>query len=192
MVRWPSPPLVDSLIEKKVSRNCLYKGHSVSFFKDVVLLPNGRQAVRDYMGHPGAVTVVPFLDRDRILMLRQYRYPVKKIIREIPAGKIDKGENPLVCARRELLEETGYWPRKIKRIISFWPTPAFADEIMHVYMAWDLIYKKAHTDPDEFLEPFPVRFSSALRWIKTGRIRDAKSIIALLAIEAFGWRSYVR
>lgn len=162
----------------------------MSFFTDTVRLPNGKKAVRDYMGHPGAVTILPFLDRKRVLLLRQYRYPVAETIVEIPAGKIDAGERPLACARRELLEETGYWPKSIKKTLSFWPTPAFANEVMHVYTAWDLEFKGAGTDEDEFLEPFPVEFAKAVRWVKEGKIRDAKSIATLLAVEAFGWNPY--
>jgi len=181
---------MSSLTEKKFRSICLHKGDSVSFFRDTIILPNGRKAVRDYMLHPGAVTITAFLDKERLLMLRQYRYPVRQAIFELPAGKLDRGENPLTCARRELQEETGYWPKRIRKIISFWPTPAFATEIMHVYVAWDLVNKGASTDPDEFLEVFPMRFSKSLEWVRQGKIKDSKSVIALLAINAFDLNPY--
>lgn len=178
------------LVEKKIKSTRVHRGSAVDFYQDVVRLPDGRRAIRDYMKHPGAVTVVPFLNKKEILILRQHRYPVGKTILEIPAGKIDPNESPLTCAKRELLEETGYWPRKIKRIFSFWPTPAFATETMHIYMAWNLVYKEPDREEDEFLEPFPIKFSKVVDLIKTGKIQDAKSVIAILTIKTFNLNPY--
>lgn len=164
----------------------------MSFCQDIVRLPNGRRAKRDYMLHPGAVTVAAFLDRDYLLMEKQYRYPVRKTIYELPAGKIDKGENPLACARRELAEETGYWPKRIKKILSFWPSPAFATEEMYLYVAWELVKKEDAKDEDEFLETFAMKFDQAVDWVRRGKIMDSKSVITILAIKNFGWNPYER
>lgn len=174
------------LVETKVKSVRVYKGNSVSFYRDIVRLPSGRQAVRDYMRHPGAVSIVPFVDRKRVLILRQYRYPVHRAIWEFPAGKLDAEESPSRCARRELVEETGYYPRRIKKINSFWPTPAFATEIMDIFLAWDLQRRETSLDEDESLDVHVVEFSKVLEWVRRGRVRDAKSVIAALAIQAFG------
>lgn len=180
-----------SLIEKKISSTCLYKGNSVSFYRDAILLPNKKKAFRDYMLHPGAVCVVAFRDKKSILMLKQYRYPVRRTITEVPAGKLDGQESPLACARRELLEETGFWPRKIKKFLSFWPTPAFATEVMHIFVAWDLEKRQTALDQDEFLEVFWMDFKEALQAVRSGEIKDAKSVISLLAIHAFELNPYL-
>jgi len=120
-----------------------------------------------------------------VLLVRQYRYPVGETIYEFPAGKKDPRENFMACARRELLEETGYWPRRIRKIASFWPTPAFATEVMDVFMAWDLDRREAHLDHDESLDVHEMEFSRVLEWVRAGRIKDSKSVIAALHIEAF-------
>lgn len=173
------------LIEKKVKSLCLHQGSAVSFFKDTVKLPSGQKATREYMLHPGAVCIVPFTTQKKVLILKQYRYPVRETIYEFPAGKLDPKETPLSCARRELAEETGYHPHRLKRIISFWPTPAFATEIMDIYLAWDLEFRAVHRDPDETLDVLKVDFSEVLNWIQVGKIKDAKSIIAALTIQTF-------
>ncbi|MBI4667578.1 MAG: NUDIX hydrolase [Elusimicrobia bacterium] len=182
--------MLPRFLEKKIKTSHAFKGNDVSFFQDVIRLPNGKKSIREYLDHPGAVTIVPFLDKKTILLLRQHRYPVGKTIIELPAGKLDDKENPLSCAKRELLEETGYWPGKIRKINSFWPTPAFANEIIHIYAAWNLKRRQADTDEDEFLEVFPLPFSKALEWVRIGRIMDSKSVIAILAIKTFKLNPY--
>ena len=171
----------ESFVETCVRKNTVYKGTSVSFRVDEVRLPNGGLAHREFMDHPGAVAVVPFLDKSRIVLVRQYRYPVGETTYEIPAGKLDKGENPLACVKRELLEETGYTAGKIKRLLSFWPTPAFANELLHIYVAHRLKPGKACPDDDEFIAAEAVPLSRAVDWVYSGRIRDSKTVIALLA-----------
>ncbi len=180
-----------SLVEKKIKSVRVYKGRAVSFYRDTILLPNKKRAIRDYMQHPGAVCIAAFKDRENILMLKQYRYPVKKVITELPAGKIDKREGPLACAKRELLEETGYWPKKIKKILEFYPSPAFATETMQVYLAWDLVHKGIALDEDEFLHSFEMGFDKSIDWIRQGKIKDAKSVITLLTIDRFKLNPYI-
>src|SRR5579885_1966700 len=103
----------------------------VDFVVDTVRLPNGKKADREFMDHPGAVGVAPFLDRQTIVMVRQYRHPVGEVTLELPAGKLDAGESALACVRRELHEETGYSAKKLFHFLDYWPTPAFANEVLH-------------------------------------------------------------
>ncbi|MFC1523130.1 NUDIX domain-containing protein [Elusimicrobiota bacterium] len=174
-----------SLIEKKINSTCVLKG-AVNFINDVVELPNGKTATRMYIDHPGAVAIVPFLSKKKVILLKQYRYPVGKTILEFPAGKLDRGESPLACARRELLEETGYYPKKIKKFTSYWPTAAFCTETLHIYKAWDLEARTPGTqDPDEFLEMMEVNFDQVIEWIRIGKILDSKTVVAALALKCF-------
>lgn len=169
------------LREKLFKRRKIYGGSAVGFSADVVSLPDGKRAVREYMEHPGAVAVLPFLDKKNILLVEQYRFPVKEITLEIPAGKLDRGEKPLACVRRELEEETGYYAGRVNKVCSFWPTPAFSDEIIHVYTAGKLVKTKSCPDSDEFIRARACPLEKVLEWIKSGRIRDSKTIIAVLA-----------
>ena len=170
--------------EKAVDRRRLHKGRAVDFWVDKVRLPSGVTAMREYLGHPGAVAVVPVMDKaadPRILFVRQYRYPVGEVTYEIPAGKLDPGEKPLACVRRELEEETGRQAREIRKLVSYWPTPAFANEIIHIFVARDLREGTFRPDEDEIIQPVVLPLSRALRRIKSGAIKDSKTIIGLLA-----------
>ena len=158
-----------------------YRGKAVDFRVDEVLLPNGRRAVREYMDHPGAVAAVPFVDKDTIVLVQQYRYPVSRLTWELPAGKLDKGEHPLRCVRRELREETGYTARRLRHLMTYFTAPAFSNERIHIYLAEGLIPGKMSLDDDEFLRSSAVPFRKALDWVLSGRIRDSKTVIALLA-----------
>ena len=153
----------------------------MNFFVDEVRLPDGRAARREFMDHPGAVGVLPFIDRETIVLVRQYRYPVRRLTHELPAGKLDRGESPRACVRRELREETGYDCRRLRSLLSYWPTAAFSDEILHLYVADGLVPADGRPDDDEFLEAERVPYRRALQWVFSGKIRDSKTIIALLA-----------
>src|SRR3990167_9527502 len=126
------------LIETFVSKKTIWRGRAVNFDVDTVRLPDGKLATREYISHPGAVGVVPFLNKDTVVMVRQYRHPVGEVTLELPAGKIDPREAVLACIKREPAEETGYPGRKFPPLIRYWPTPAFADEILHLYVATGL------------------------------------------------------
>lgn len=167
-----------------MARRRVYRGRAVDFLVDTVRLPTGLKAQREYLDHPGAVAVVPLLEasRDpRILFVRQYRHPVRELTYEIPAGKLSRGEKPLACVRRELEEETGYRAGRLERLLSYWPTPAFANEVIHIYTARGLSRGVFRPDEDELIEPAVLRLSRALLMIRRGRIKDSKTLIALLS-----------
>lgn len=175
------------LVETTVKRRQVYKGRAVDFWCDTVRLPSGATATREYLGHPGAVAVVAVKEGGRdpkLLFVRQYRYPVKEVTHEIPAGKLDKGEKPLACVQRELEEETGFRARRVRKLLSFWPTPAFADEVIHIYAAEDLVPGTFRPDEDEFIDPVVLPLSRALAMIRSGKIKDAKTIAGLLAYKS--------
>jgi ADP-ribose pyrophosphatase len=176
----------DDMKEHLIKSKKIYCGKAVAFSVDKVRLPNGRAAVREYLNHPGAVAVVAFSGHSRrspqILLVRQYRHPVRRITWEIPAGKLDPKESPAVCARRELEEETGFKAGRLRHLISYWPTAAFSDETIHIFGAWDLTRGVFKPDDDEFINSRPVDFKTALRWVKRGKIKDSKTIIALLFV----------
>lgn len=173
------------LIEKRICKNTLYKGRVVGFSADKIKLPNGRTTLREYLNHPGAVAALPIINNSNIVMVRQYRYPISKVTLEIPAGKLhNKKDNPIKRIKAELKEETGYSVGKLTRIISFNPCNAFSTEKIDIYLARNLKKGKANPDKDEFLEVEIIPFKKALQMIKNGKIKDAKTIIALL------WYSY--
>jgi ADP-ribose pyrophosphatase len=169
------------LKEKFVRRLRHVLGKAVHFRIDEVRLPNGKRAKREYLDHPGAVAVLAYPSPGRILMVKQYRHPVREVTWEIPAGKLAKGENPLACVKRELEEETGFKAGRVKKLIAFWPTAAFANEVIHIYTATNLKKGVSHPDDDEFLgcETWPLE--KARRYVRSGKIKDSKTIIAVLA-----------
>jgi len=168
------------LVEKFYKRKVVFEGRVVNFRVDEVVLPNGKHATREYMDHPGAVAVIPFIDKDTIVLVKQYRHPVGLVTLEVPAGKLDKGEKPLASVKRELEEETGYRAGKITKLNSFWPTPAFANEVIHIYTATDLKPTKKNPDEDEFIDTVNVKFTEVLKMVKNGKIQDSKTVIAIL------------
>jgi ADP-ribose pyrophosphatase len=169
------------LKEKFIRCKTQVYGKAVNFRIDEVRLPNGKTAIREYLDHPGAVAVLASPAPGKILMVKQFRHPVREITYEIPAGKLAMGENPLACVKRELEEETGFRAKKIKRLISFWPTAAFANEVIHIYQATKLEKGVFHPDEDEFLGCEVWTLAQARRAVRSGKIKDSKTIIAVLA-----------
>jgi ADP-ribose pyrophosphatase len=174
-----------TFVEKAVKRKRVYKGKAVDFWVDTVRLSNGVVAKREYLGHPGAVAIVAVAggpaSNPNILLVKQYRYPVGKVTYELPAGKLSPGENPAPCVHRELEEETGYKAKRIRKVLSYWPTPAFANEIIHIYVAQKLFRGRFNPDEDEMIEPQVMSLHRALRMIRSGAIQDSKTIIGLFA-----------
>ena len=173
----------------QLSSRRVHTGRIVSLDVDTVRLPDGSTAEFEMLRHPGAAAVVPFLDDPqgadpRIVMLRQYRYATGGYFWEIPAGRRDKGEEPEATARRELEEETGYRCGKLERLTEVWTTPGFTDEVIHLYLASDLEVGNAALEADEFVELHVLKWSDAMAMVRDGTLTDAKSLIALLYIEA--------
>lgn len=170
------------LKEEIISSQVLHKGKIVNLRIDSVKLPNGKTAAREVVEHKGAVAVVPITASGEVLMVRQYRHPAGEILLEIPAGKLDANEPPDECAKRELLEETGVVAGSIEKLFSFYTSPGFSNEVLHLYAAEDLSYQGQHLDDDEFVEVQKVPLAEALEMIKNGKINDAKTIIGILAV----------
>lgn len=157
-----------------------YKGKFLEMVTEEISLPNGRTATLDLIRHPGAAAVVPFLDDENVLLIRQYRHAAGGTILEIPAGKLEPGEPPEVCAARELEEETGQRPGRVEFLGSILTTPGFTDEKIHLYAAFDLEPVKSALEVDEIIEEVPMSLAEALELIWSGRLTDAKSVVALL------------
>ncbi len=173
------------LNETFVRRQHDFKGKAIGFRVDEIKLPNGQHATREYINHPGAVAVIPIVAPGKVLLVRQFRYPVNQVTIEIPAGKLDKGEAPLTCVHRELEEETGYKAGRVRKLLSFWPTATFANETLHIYVADKLKPGKVNLDADEFLRSEVWPLKKIYRAIDAGKIRDAKTLIGLLAYRAW-------
>jgi len=156
------------------------RGFRVRVSSERVALPNGQTLVLDVVRHPGAAAVVPFLSDDEVLLIRQYRHAADGMILEVPAGKLDGGETPEVCARRELREEAGQRAGRIEALGWIWTTPGFTDEKIYLFAAFDLAPVPQHLDDDEVIELVPTSLPRALEMVWRGEINDAKSALALL------------
>lgn len=166
--------------EKTVKTEKIYTGGIITLEKLLIELPNMKTSNRDVIRHPGASAVIPIDDEGYVYVVKQYRKPVEKISIEIPAGKLDAGEEPLDCAVRELKEETGLTSGKMTHLFSVATTAAFCDEIIHIYMANDLREGQMHTDDDEFLTCEKIHLDKMLEMVMTGEIFDSKTIISVL------------
>lgn len=165
--------------EKTVSEQHIYKGNIIDVERLTVTLPDGKLATRDIVRHPGASAVIPVNENEEIYMVRQYRKPLDAVSLEIPAGKLDHGEDPAVCAERELKEETGLTARQIIHIVSIHSTPGFSDEILHLYAAVGLQEGDACADDDEFIFTEKYKVEELINMVLDGKITDAKSIIGI-------------
>lgn len=172
---------MSSLEEKTLKTELIFSGRIIQVQVDEVELPNGKTSTRELVKHPGAVAVIAITDDNKLVMVEQYRKPLEKVIVEIPAGKLEKGEEPALCARRELEEETGYDCESLELVSSFYTSPGFADEIIHVYVAKGLTKKEnaAGLDEDEFVNVLEITLDEALEYIKEQRIFDAKTIFGV-------------
>jgi ADP-ribose pyrophosphatase len=157
----------------------VYAGYYLKLMQDQVQLPDGKKAGREYLVHPGAVAIVPILPDGRILLERQYRYPLHQSFIEIPAGKLDVGEDSLVCAKRELQEETGFVAKTWNYLGKIHPVISHSTEFIDIYCARDLSFTQANLDDGEFLDIFGASFQETQEWIKQSQITDVKTIIGL-------------
>ncbi|QWE17411.1 NUDIX domain-containing protein [Polynucleobacter sp. AP-Nino-20-G2] len=173
------------LKEERVSGEEIYSGIFLNMKRDQVRLPDGRQAVREYLTHPGAVAILAILDDGRVLMERQYRYPIAKACIEIPAGKLEVGEDRLLCAKRELEEETGYSASKWSFIRRIHPVISYSTEFIDIYLAEGLVSGKSHLDEEEFLDVFAASLDQLLAWVEQGEITDVKTTIATYWLDRY-------
>jgi ADP-ribose pyrophosphatase len=171
------------LIERQLDSAEVYQGHFLRVLKDRVALPDGRTSTREFIRHPGAVMVVPLLDDGRLLMERQYRYPMGRVMLEFPAGKLDAGEDPLACGKRELTEETGYTAAEWAYAGVLHNAIAYSDEGIHIYFARGLTQGAQQLDEGEFLELVTRTPAELDELAARGELTDAKSLIGLLWLQ---------
>lgn len=169
------------LEEKTLRSEEIFSGKIISLHLQDVELPNGKHSKREIIKHPGAVAILAITDDNKVVMVEQYRKALERTIVEIPAGKLEKGEEPALCARRELEEETGYECESLELLTSFYTSPGFADEIVHVYLAQGLTKKEnaAALDEDEFVNLEELTLDEAEQYVKEQKIYDAKTIFAV-------------
>jgi len=179
---------VKDLTEHCVSSEQVFDGVLLKVYRDAVRLPDGSTGGREYIRHPGAVAIVPLFDDGRVLLERQFRYPHRREFIEVPAGKLEPGEPHLDTAKRELLEETGYAAAEWTRLGVIHTAIAYTDEGIEIFLAKKLTLKGRKLDVGEFLETLIVPFGEAVAMIRDGRITDAKTVSALLWVEAFVMR----
>lgn len=169
------------------NRSLVKKGRVFEIFTENVTLPNGANLDMDIIHHPGAAAIVPILDDGTVLLLKQYRHAVGGYIWEIPAGTLDPGEDEITCAKREIIEETGYAAKEMEKLGVITPLPAYSDERIHIFLATGLTPASQNLDDDELLTVHPQKVSTALSMIANGEIIDAKTISSLyLAINRLG------
>lgn len=168
------------LTEKRLDGAQIYDGIIVKLYRDRVELPNGKIAVREVVRHPGGVIILPIDQAGNVHLVRQFRYPYDRAILEIPAGKLEYGEEPSAAARRELEEEVGAVAERWQELGRLLPTPGFCDEVQHLYLARGLTFGPTHPDEDEFLEQVTIPFAEAFAMARDGRLEDGKTVAAIL------------
>jgi ADP-ribose pyrophosphatase len=173
------------LVESTVSSQLVYQGDFLHVKHDVVQLPDGKTAVREHIIHPGAVVIIPILDNGDVLLERQYRYPLGQVFIEFPAGKLDAGEAPLDCGKRELLEETGYTAREWAYAGQMHIAIAYTNEVIHIYFARGLTKGERKLDEEEFLDVFTANPTQVLGWCKDGSITDSKTLTCTLWLQNY-------
>lgn len=168
------------LTEKTINSREVFKGRIIRVRFDTVRLPNGKECTREVVEHPGGVAILAIDSEDRVLLVRQYRYPFERVLTEIPAGKREPGEPPFITAQRELQEEVGATADTWTELGTLIPSPGCYGETLYLYMAQDLHFGATHPDEDEFLEPLRVPLDEAVRQCMDGTLTDAKTVAAIL------------
>lgn len=182
--------LMKKFEEKTIQTEQIYNGKVISLQVDEVTLPDGKTSKREIIKHPGAVAIIPVTKDNKIVFVEQYRKPLEKSLVEIPAGKLEPGEDPEATAIRELEEETGYTTNELTFVTSFYTSPGFADELMHIYVSDKLerVKEKVDGDEDEFIEILELTLSEAKQYVLENRIHDAKTNYAILYLHALEMR----
>jgi ADP-ribose pyrophosphatase len=165
--------------EVTIETRSVYRGRLLNVHVDRVKLPNGRETTREIVEHPGAVAIIPLLDNGKLLLVKQYRTAARRRLIEIPAGTLEAGEAPLPCAKRELIEETGYAARRFTKLFSCYLAPGYSTEKIHFFLASQIVPTKAKQAEDEDIIVQAVNLHEALKAIERGKIQDAKTISAL-------------
>jgi len=176
---------MQDLIEHCISSQTIAEGGMLTVKRDLVRLPNGNTSKREYVMHPGAVVVVPLQPNGNVILEKQFRYALHQVFIELPAGKIDMGEDILVTGQRELLEETGYSAADWVKLGHQYPCIGYSNEIIHIFLAQGLTSGKHRRDDDESLEVIEAPFEQCLSMIQNGEITDGKTIVALLLAEKY-------
>lgn len=182
----PPPSPAGDFTETTVDSELAYNGGLLRLRRDAIRLPDGKPAWREYVEHPGAVMMLAFLDDETVLLERQYRYPMRDHYIELPAGKRERNEDPLVTAKRELVEECGYEAGEWWHVATLHPCIGYANEVIELYGARSLRFVGAQLDQGEHLEVFSARIEDALEWVRDGLIKDTKTMIGLLWWAQFG------
>lgn len=170
------------LTEKTLSSSVVYRGLIVNVRRDKALLPNGRPCEREVVEHGGAVALAALTDKNELLFVRQFRYPCGEAILELPAGKLEPGEDPLEAGKRELLEETGASALRFTDLGLYYPSPGYCAEVIHLFAAFGLTFTAASPDEDEFLELERIPLEKAVDMVLAGEIRDGKTQAAVLKL----------
>jgi ADP-ribose pyrophosphatase len=165
--------------EVTVNTLSVFNGKLLKLHIDTVRLPNGRETTKEIIEHPGAVAIIPILGNGKVLVVKQYRTAARRRMMEIPAGTLEADEAPLACAKRELIEETGYAAGRFTRLFSCYLAPGYSSEIIHFFLASQLVKTKARPTEDEFITVRAMDLDEALKAIERGKIIDAKTISAL-------------
>lgn len=171
------------LQEQLLRRERLLEGRFLQVVRDTVRLPDGGESYREYIQHPGAVAIVPLLDDGRVVLERQYRHPVGRVMIEFPAGKLTPGEDPLLCAQRELLEETGYTAREWAHAGTMHPCIGYADESIGIWFARGLTLGERRLDEAEFLDVITATSAQLLDWCRQGQVTDGKTLSCALWLQ---------
>lgn len=177
--------MVADFTEHTLDSRSVYRGRLLEVYEDEVRTPDGRSTRREYVRHPGATAVVPLLDPETVVLVRQFRYPGRRHFYEIPAGRTDAGEDPLQTGQRELREECGYEAGEWRRLATLDPCIGYSDERIELFLATGLTRVPRAPDEEEFLEELTLPIKIALEWVKSGRITDVKTTIALMWTAGF-------
>lgn len=173
------------LMEKQISSQLIYEGRIVTVRLDRAELPDGRVASREVVEHPGGVAVLPLHEDGTVSIVRQFRYPFQQVVTELPAGKLEKGEDPRLAALREVEEEVGVVPGELISLGSLYVSPGISSEVLHMYLARGLRLAQSHPDDGEFLETDRIPFDALFRQVMEGTIHDAKTVALVLKTRAY-------
>ncbi|MFW5985048.1 MAG: NUDIX hydrolase [Halanaerobiaceae bacterium] len=168
--------------ERTISSETKFTGNIINLRVDQIKLYDGQQGTREIVEHSGGATIIPQLSEEKIIMVRQYRKAAEEVMLELPAGKLEENEDPRQCVRRELIEETGYQARKIKKLFSFYTSPGYSSELLHLYCGQDLKFVGENPDQGELIETEVIARDQIMDLITSGKIKDSKTIIGLLYV----------